>query len=202
MLFALGALGSYLLGSVPTSYIVGRWIAGKDLRQHGSKNLGATNVYRVLGLKYAIPVAIVDVAKGVVPVALFAPHVGSGPWAPVTFGAAAIVGHVFSVFLKFRGGKGVATASGAVLALAPTALAVSLVVWVVVVALTGYVSVASVLGALVFPVAVWFSMPEDVYTFGAGLVLAAFIVFTHRANIRRLALGIENRFGDGRHGTL
>jgi glycerol-3-phosphate acyltransferase PlsY len=95
----------------------------------------------------------------------------------------------------------VATASGAVLALAPTALAVSLVVWVVVVALTGYVSVASVLSALVFPVAVWFSMPEDVYTFGAGLVLAAFIVFTHRTNIRRLALGIENRFGEGRRGT-
>ena len=201
MLFAFGILGSYLLGSVPTSYVVGRWIAGKDLRQHGSKNLGATNVYRVLGLQYAIPVAIVDVAKGVVPVALFAPHVGSGPWVPVTLGAAAVFGHVFSAFLKFRGGKGVATASGAVLALAPTALAVSLVVWVAVVTLTGYVSVASVLGALVFPVAVWFAMPEDMYMFGAGLVLAAFIVFTHRTNIRRLALGVENRFGEGRRGT-
>ncbi|MFC1639588.1 glycerol-3-phosphate 1-O-acyltransferase PlsY [Gemmatimonadota bacterium] len=201
MLFALGTLGSYLLGSVPTSYVVGRWIAGKDLRQLGSKNLGATNVYRVLGLKYAIPVAIVDVAKGVVPVALFAPHVGSAPWAAVTMGAAAIFGHVFSVFLKFRGGKGVATASGVVLALAPTALAVSLVVWVVVLTLTGYVSVASVLGALVFPVAVWFVMPEDMYMFGTALVLAAFIVFTHRTNIRRLALGMENRFGEGRRGT-
>jgi glycerol-3-phosphate acyltransferase PlsY len=201
VLFALGALGSYLLGSVPTSYIVGRWIAGKDLRQHGSKNLGATNVYRVLGLKYAIPVAFVDVTKGVVAVTVIAPQVSAEPWVPIAFATAAVLGHVFPVFLKFRGGKGVATAGGAVLVLAPTALAVSLVVWVVALTLTGYMSVASVLGALVFPVAVWFTTPEDVYTFGAGLVLAAFIVFTHRTNIRRLALGIENRFGEGRGGT-
>ena len=201
MLFALGAIGAYLLGSIPTSYVIGRWIAGKDLRQLGSKNLGATNVYRVLGLKYAIPVAIVDVTKGVVPVTVIAPHVGAGPWVPITLAAAAVLGHVFPVFLKFRGGKGVATAGGAVLAIAPTALAVSLVVWVVALTLTGYMSVASVLGALVFPVAAWFIMPDDMHTFGAGLVLAAFIVFTHRTNIRRLALGIENRFGEGRRGA-
>ncbi len=201
MLFALGALGSYLLGSVPTSYIVGRWIAGKDLRQHGSKNLGATNVYRVLGLKYAIPVALVDVTKGVVAVTVIAPQVSAEPWVPIAFATAAVLGHVFPVFLKFRGGKGVATAGGAVLVLAPTALAVSLVVWVVALTLTGYMSVASVLGALVFPVAVWFVMPEDSYAVAVGLALAAFIVFTHRTNIRRLALGIENRFGEGRRGT-
>jgi len=201
VVLALWTLGSYLLGSIPTSYIVGRWFARKDLREFGSKNLGATNVYRVLGLKYAIPVGIVDVAKGVVPVAVFAPHVGSGPWVPVTLGAAAVFGHVFSVFLRFRGGKGVATASGAVLALAPAALAVSLVVWVVALTLTGYVSVASILGALVFPVAAWFAVPEDVYTVGVGLVLAAFITFTHRTNIRRLALGTENRFGEWRRRT-
>jgi glycerol-3-phosphate acyltransferase PlsY len=201
VLFALGALGSYLLGSVPTSYIVGRWIAGKDLRQHGSKNLGATNVYRVLGLKYAIPVAFVDVTKGVVAVTVIAPQVSAEPWVPIAFATAAVLGHVFPVFLKFRGGKGVATAGGAVLVLAPTALAVSLVVWVVALTLTGYMSVASVLGALVFPVAVWFVMPEDSYAVAVGLALAAFIVFTHRTNIRRLALGIENRFGEGRGGT-
>jgi glycerol-3-phosphate acyltransferase PlsY len=200
VLFALGIFGSYLLGSVPTSYIVGRWIAGKDLSKLGSKNSGATNVYRVLGLKYAVPVAIVDVAKGVVPVAVIAPEVASGPWGPFALGMAAVVGHVFPVFLKFRGGKGVATASGAVLALAPTALAVSLVVWVVTLALTGYMSVASILGALVFPLAAWFVVPRDLHTFGVGLMLAAFIVFTHRTNIQRLALGIENRFGEGRRG--
>ena len=201
MLFAIGTLGSYLLGSIPTSYVVGRWVAGKDLGEGGSRNLGATNVYRVLGLRYAVPVAIVDIAKGVVPVAVFAPHLGSGPWVPVTFGVAAVFGHVFSVFLKFQGGKGVATAGGAVLALAPTALAVSLVVWVVVLAVTGYMSLASILGALVFPVAAWLTVPEDVYTTGVGLVLVAFILFTHRSNIRRLALGTENRFGQGRRGT-
>lgn len=201
MLLALGMLASYLLGSFPTSYFVGRWFAGKDLRELGSKNLGATNVYRVLGLKHAIPVAIVDVVKGVVPVSVFAPQVGTGPWIPVTLGVAAVVGHVFPVFLKFRGGKGVATASGAVLVLAPTALAVSLVVWTAALMITGYVSVASILGALVFPVAAWFVVPEDVYALGVGLVLAVFILFTHRANIRRLVLGTENRFGDGRRGT-
>lgn len=181
--------------------MVGRSFASKDLREFGSYNLGATNVYRMLGLKYAIPVGIVDVAKGVVPVAVFAPHAGSRPWIPITLGAAAVFGHVFSVFLRFRGGKGVATASGAVLALAPTALAVSLVVWTVALTLTGYMSVASILGAVVFPVAAWFAVPDDVYTFGVGLVLAAFIVFTHRTNIRRLALGTEHRFGRGRHRT-
>jgi glycerol-3-phosphate acyltransferase PlsY len=201
MTLALWIAASYLLGAIPTSYLVGRTFANKDLRELGSKNLGATNVYRVLGLKYAIPVGLVDVAKGVVPVAVFAPNAGSAPWLPITLGAVAVFGHVFSIFVSFRGGKGVATASGAVLALAPTALAVSAAVWVIVLAVTGYVSVASILGALVFPLAAWFAVPEDVYTFGVGLVLAAFIVFTHRTNIRRLALGTEHRFGKWRRET-
>jgi len=192
---------SYLFGSIPTSYIVGRTFASKDLRKLGSKNLGATNVFRVLGLKYAIPVALVDITKGVIPVSLLASYAGSEPWIPITLGAAAVIGHVFSVFVRFRGGKGVATASGAVLALAPTAFVVSLVVWIVAVTLTGYVSIGSILGALVFPVAARVVMPDDIYTFGVGLILAAFIVFTHRANIRRLALGTEHRFGKWRVGA-
>jgi glycerol-3-phosphate acyltransferase PlsY len=192
---------SYLIGSIPTSYIVGRIFASKDLRKLGSKNLGATNVYRVLGLKYAIPVGLVDITKGVIPVSVFARYVDSEPWIPITLGSVAVFGHVFSVFVRFRGGKGVATASGAVLALAPTAFAVSLAVWIVAVTFTGYVSVASILGALVFPVAAWFALPDDVYTFGVGLILAAFIIFTHRTNIRRLAMGTEHRFGKWRGGA-
>jgi len=192
---------SYLLGSVPTSYIVGKTFASKDLRQLGSKNLGATNVYRVLGLKYAIPVGLIDITKGIIPVSLFARYAGTEPWIPLTLGGVAVFGHVFSFFVRFRGGKGVATASGVVIALAPQAFVVTLIVWIVTVAFTGYVSVASILAALVFPVVSWFVMPNDGYTFGIGLALAAFIVFTHRTNIRRLAMGTEHRFGKWRVGA-
>jgi glycerol-3-phosphate acyltransferase PlsY len=99
------------VGAFPTSYLVSRTFAGIDLRQHGSGNLGATNLYRVLGWKYAIPVALVDIAKGLIPVLVFAPQVSSSELFALTCGVAAILGHVFSVFVRFKGGKGVATAS-------------------------------------------------------------------------------------------
>ncbi|UCG89321.1 MAG: glycerol-3-phosphate 1-O-acyltransferase PlsY [Gemmatimonadota bacterium] len=186
---------SYLLGALPTSHLAARYGAGINLREHGSKNLGATNVYRVLGWKYAVPVGLVDVAKGAVPVAVFGPLAGSQPWIPVLLGVAAVVGHVYSVFVRFKGGKGVATAAGAVLALAPAALGVSAAAWILVLAVTGYVSAASMLGAILFPLAVRFTNPENPYIFGLGVALAGFIVVTHRSNIRRLATGQENRFG-------
>lgn len=186
---------SYLLGAIPTSLLAARFGAGIDLREHGSKNLGATNVYRVLGWKYAIPVGLVDIAKGVVPVAVFAPLAGPEPWVPVLLGIAAVLGHVFSVFVGFKGGKGVATAAGAVLALAPAALGASAIVWVLVLAVTGYVSAASMLGAVLFPVAVRVTNPENPYIFGLGVGLAVFILVTHRSNMRRLVAGRENRFG-------
>ena len=195
MTFGLWIVASYLLGSIPTSYLVGRLGAGIDLRQHGSKNLGATNVYRVLGWRYAVPVGLVDVAKGTVPVAVFGPLAGTEPWMPMVLGLTAVLGHAFSVFVKFRGGKGVATAAGAVLALAPAALGVSAAVWLATLALSGYVSVASILGAAVFPVAVRLTDPTDRYALGVGIALALFIVLTHQSNIRRLAAGTENRFG-------
>jgi glycerol-3-phosphate acyltransferase PlsY len=194
MTLALWILAAYAMGSIPTSYLAGR-VAGVDLRQHGSKNLGATNVYRVLGWRYAVPTGLVDVAKGAIPVVLFAPRAGSASWIPMLIGVAAVLGHVFSIFLKFRGGKGVATAAGAVLALAPAALGVSALVWVGILLVSGYVSLASILGALAFPVAARITEPEDSYAFGIGLVLVLFIIFTHRSNIRRLATGTENRFG-------
>lgn len=197
----LWVTASYLLGAIPTSYLAARYGAGINLREHGSKNLGATNVYRVLGWKYAVPVGLFDVAKGAVPVALFGPRAGDEPWIPILLGVAAVVGHVYSVFVRFKGGKGVATAAGAVLALAPAALGVSAVVWVLVLAVTGYVSAASMLGAVLFPFAARLTNPENPYIFGLGIALAAFILITHRSNIRRLASGEENRFGRRwRHG--
>jgi glycerol-3-phosphate acyltransferase PlsY len=184
----------YLAGSLPTSYLAGR-VAGIDLRQRGSKNLGATNVYRVLGWKYAIPVGLIDVAKGAVPVTAAGAAGPPADWFPLLVGCAAVAGHVFSCFLRFRGGKGVATAAGVVLALAPGALGLSAAVWVTVLGTTGFVSLASMLGALTFPIAVRLLAPGSHYVFWAGVVLAAFIVFTHRANIGRLLTGTENRFG-------
>jgi len=187
-------LGAYLAGSIPTSFLAARYGAGIDLREHGSKNLGATNVYRVLGWRYAVPVGLFDVAKGAVPVFLAAAFLPQ-PWAPLAIGVAAVVGHVFPVFLKFRGGKGVATAAGVVLALAPAALGIAALVWLGVLFGTGYMSLASMLGAVTFPVAAWLVYPGDGYALAVGIGLALFIVYTHRSNIRRLLSGTENRFG-------
>lgn len=188
-------LGSYLLGAVPTSYLVARWGAGIDLRQVGSRNLGATNLFRVLGWRYAVPVGVFDALKGTLPVLLFAPWAGAGPWGTILLGLAAVVGHVFSIFVGFRGGKGVATSAGVVLGLAPLAFLAAGLVWMIVVRMTGYVSAASMTGAVVFPLAVGllYSGRKEVLWFGVGLAL--FIVFLHRANIRRLLSGTESRFG-------
>lgn len=190
----LWLVAGYFAGSFPTSFLGGK-LAGIDLRQHGSKNLGATNVYRVLGWKWAVPVGIIDIAKGAIPVALASRAAGDRTWLPLAVGCAAVLGHVFSVFLRFRGGKGVATAAGVVLALAPAALGVSAAVWVGVLTVTGFVSLASMLGAVAFPISVRLFYPASAYVFWVGIVLACFIVFTHRSNIGRLLSGTENRFG-------
>lgn len=193
----LWLLASYFVGSIPTSYLVARWARGIDLREHGSRNLGATNVYRTLGWKYAIPVGLFDVAKGAIPVWLFGPRVAEVPYFPIWCGIAAVVGHVFSVFVRFKGGKGVATAAGMVIGLAPLAFPVVLLVWGLVVWLTGYVSLGSIIAAAVFPLADWWLHParRGVVTLLIDLALAGFIIWKHRVNIQRLLAGTENRFG-------
>ncbi|HEU4681701.1 MAG TPA: glycerol-3-phosphate 1-O-acyltransferase PlsY, partial [Gemmatimonadales bacterium] len=155
MATALWLFASYLLGAIPTSYLVSRFIAGINLRKQGSGNLGATNLYRVLGWKYAVPVALFDIAKGAIPVLVFAPQASDSLLFAMACGVAAIVGHVFSVFVGFKGGKGVATAAGVMLGLTPLALAAAALVWVALVLLTGYVSLGSIAAAAVLPVAVY-----------------------------------------------
>lgn len=194
MTIALGVLLAYLLGAIPTSYLVARRFGHIDLREHGSKNLGATNLYRVMGWRYALPAGAIDIAKGTIPVVVIAPRLGPSPWLPIALGLVAITGHVFSIFVRFRGGKGVATAAGAVLGLAPLPLAVSAAVWVVVVWTSRYVSLGSIAGAVAFPLVTWWLQPTDTPILIAGVVLALFIVFNHRANIRRLLSGRETRF--------
>jgi glycerol-3-phosphate acyltransferase PlsY len=192
----LWLLASYFLGSIPTSHTFSRLFAGIDLRQHGSGNLGATNLYRVLGWKYAIPAGLVDIAKGVIPVLLFAPQVSDSQLFALACGVAAIVGHVFSVFVGFKGGKGVATAAGVMLGLTPIALTVSAAIWVVLVRVTGYVSLGSIAAAAVLPIAVY--LLEDQRTpalVWIATAIAAGVIILHRRNIQRLIKGTENRFG-------
>jgi glycerol-3-phosphate acyltransferase PlsY len=194
--FGLGLmlLLAYLIGAMPTSYVAAKLGRGIDLREHGSKNLGATNVYRVLGWKYAIPVGLVDIAKGAVSVAILGPWSNGPAWFTVALGIAAVLGHMFSPYVRFRGGKGVATAAGVFLALAPFAVLISLLIWGATLWLSGYVSVASLAVAVLFPVWVRLTAPAEPYTFWAGVVLALLIAYSHRANIRRLKDGTENRF--------
>ncbi len=187
-------LAAYLLGATPTSFIAGKIGRGIDLREHGSRNLGATNVYRVLGWKYAIPVALIDAAKGALSVGVLGSLSGGPAWVPVVLGLAAVLGHVYSPYVGFRGGKGVATAGGVFLALAPLAVAISLPIWVGMLWAFGYVSVASLTVAVLFPLWVRLTRPAAPYTFWASLALALLIVYSHRANIRRLLDGTENRF--------
>jgi len=134
---ALWLLASYVLGAVPTSHLVSRTFANIDLRAHGSGNLGATNLFRVLGWRYAVPVALFDIAKGAIPVLMFAPGASGSTLFALACGVAAVVGHVFSVFVGFKGGKGVATAAGVMLGLTPLALGAAAGVWIVLVLLTG-----------------------------------------------------------------
>jgi acyl phosphate:glycerol-3-phosphate acyltransferase len=189
-------VASYLVGAIPTSHLVSRSFAKIDLRQHGSGNLGATNLYRVLGWKYAVPVGLFDIAKGAIPVLLFAPQVSRSMLYALACGVAAIVGHVFSVFVRFKGGKGVATAAGVMLALTPLALGVAAAVWAIVLMLTGYVSLASIAAAAALPPAVYLlERPETPELLWVDGLIALGVIILHRRNIERLLKGTENRFG-------
>jgi glycerol-3-phosphate acyltransferase PlsY len=193
---ALALLASYLLGAIPTSHLVSRGFAKIDLRQHGSGNLGATNLYRVLGWKYAVPVALFDIAKGAIPVLVFAPLVNQAELFALACGVAAILGHVFSVFVHFKGGKGVATAAGVMLGLTPLALGVAAGVWALLVLGTGYVSLGSIAAAAVLPFAVYLlERPTASELLWVDAIVAAGVIVLHRRNIGRLLKGTESRFG-------
>jgi glycerol-3-phosphate acyltransferase PlsY len=197
MLPIVGVLISYLAGSIPSAYIAGK-LRGVDLRKHGSGNLGATNVARVLGTGIGVTVFIADLLKGFLPVYLLPRYTETlrpELWALV-FGVAAIVGHVKPIFLLGKGGgKGVATASGVFLALAFVPMLIAEVVWIVVFYFSRYVSLASLVGAAVLPIAilVW-SRDARSPIFIASVAIALFVFWTHRANIGRLRRGEEHRF--------
>ena len=189
---------SYLLGAVPASYIAGRMAKGIDLREHGSGNLGATNTFRVLGARVAAPVMVFDILKGTFPVVAFTQWDASADWRwGLAYGAAAIVGHVFSIYMRFKGGKGVATSAGVFLGLAPVALGIGVLVWLIVLKTTRMVSAASIAAAVVVGVALLLT-PVETPVRVLGLAVVAFVVFAHRSNIGRILAGTESRFGKGR----
>ncbi len=194
MLKGLWILGAYLLGAIPAGYLVVRLAARRDIRTLGSRSTGATNVLRVKGWASAVPVALFDVAKGFVP-AVLSLKIFEDQTLAAAAALAAVVGHCFPVYIKFRGGKGVATAAGSILALCWPCALVCFGLFVFVVAATRYVSLGSLLAALAFPVsAAAFGRPP--LHIGFGLAVLAVIVFKHRDNIKRLRNGTERRFGE------
>lgn len=185
-------IASYLIGSIPMGLIFGKLIWKKDLRRFGSHNIGATNAWRILGKKAGLLIFILDFLKGQIGVMLGACLFAS-PGAMVLGGLFAMLGHMFPIFLFFRGGKGVATGLGVIAALMPQITAIVFVVWLVLFLITRYVSVASIIAAVLTPIlAAIYNEPVIYFLF--ALVAAVIIVFRHRDNIKRLKAGNENKF--------
>lgn len=209
------AIVAYLLGSIPFGYLLVRIFRGEDIRKTGSGNIGATNVARTGSKWLAIATLLLDALKGYLAVAhvflLAHDHpdkvAQAGPHYLYTLaalaGLCAILGHMFPVWLRFKGGKGVATAVGAFLAIAPTAILVSLALFLAVVAVTRYVSLGSVVGAAVFPFAAWWLNPEtrNLHVMLLLAVSSLLVIIRHKDNIRRLLSGTENRFGRNQKGS-
>jgi glycerol-3-phosphate acyltransferase PlsY len=197
-------IGSYLLGSIPFGYLAGR-LQGIDIRKAGSGNVGATNVVRVLGKRYGYPVFALDVLKGfgAVKISMLMALGRSPAWnSPVIFGILAamcsVLGHLYPPWLKFKGGKGVATSAGALLALTPLATLIGVAIWIIVFWLTRYVSLASITAAIVLPIVILVISSQDrnkskplVYS---SACVAAVVIWRHRSNLSRLIRGTEPRF--------
>lgn len=208
--YLIVALGGYLLGSIPTGFLVAR-TRGIDIRTVGSKNMGATNVFRTLGKGPGIFVLLMDALKGFAAVALtthFYPLLNNS--LPQIFphdsvenlqlrfyygliaGIAAVLGHNYTCWLNFKGGKGIATTGGVFLALAPAAVGIAAALWLIAFIATRYVSIASIVAAIALPTAVWFTQ-ENLALRVIAIILGVLAIYKHRANIQRLRAGTENR---------
>jgi glycerol-3-phosphate acyltransferase PlsY len=201
--YIITALGAYLLGSIPTGFLVAK-ARGIDIRTLGSGNIGATNVFRILGAPAGVFVLLADAAKGLVSVMVVAPAVASWlypaasplarEWFRVVAGLCAILGHNYTCWLHFKGGKGIATSAGALAALVPWSLLISFVVWVIIFALTRYVSLASIVAAVVLPFATWLT-GQNTLLIALTAAMALLAIYKHKSNIQRLLHGTENRIG-------
>jgi glycerol-3-phosphate acyltransferase PlsY len=187
-------IGAYFIGSLPTALLLVRWVTGSDVRLSGSGNVGATNAARAAGIRIGAVVTLVDMVKGALPVLVMQWFNPSSCWLALTM-LAAVVGHIYPVWLRFRGGKGVATGFGAFLVLAPLPAGVAFLIWVLVVATSRVVSLGSMIASACFPVLVYFldHPPESVMW--TVIAAASLIVWRHRANMRNLVMGTEPRIG-------
>jgi acyl phosphate:glycerol-3-phosphate acyltransferase len=189
--------GAYLLGAIPFGYLLVKITTGRDVRDAGSGNIGATNVLRTTGRAAGVATLLLDIAKGYLAVWLAGWLTGQDPVWMSLAALAVMAGHAFPVFLGFKGGKAVASFVGAYLCLTPLPLAAVLIVFVVTVAVTRYISLGSVLAAGVFPFAVWIISHPPWIVVAAAAVSSAFIVYRHRSNLERLRAGTENVFSFG-----
>ena len=205
---ALSTAAAFLIGAIPWSFIIGKRFYGVDLRNEGSCNLGATNTYRVLGIRAGLAAAVLDIAKGSTAVALawllvpLSYGQAAHDWALVAATLAAVLGHSYSPYVGFSGGKGVATAAGAVLILTPKVIPVLLVTWVLVILLTRYVSLGSIVIAAAYPVLVFLVYGDQTPFVIFSVLAASFIIWRHRPNIVRLVQGKESKIQIRRGGTL
>ncbi|MCK4538495.1 MAG: glycerol-3-phosphate 1-O-acyltransferase PlsY [Candidatus Krumholzibacteria bacterium] len=196
--FILILVPCYLLGSIPSSYIMGKLLRGIDLRQHGSGNLGAANTFRVLGAKAAVPVLLFDIGKGFLAVKIVGMFGVGGILQILTGVLVVILGHNYSIFVKFSGGKGVGTTAGAFLAMAPVAVGICFVIWAIILLMFRIVSVASIISALFLPVMIllanrFMESGTHVYVVVMSIIMAALVVYKHRSNLKRLSKGTEPR---------
>jgi len=212
--YILTALGAYLIGSIPTGFLVAK-AKGVDIRSVGSGNIGATNAMRVLGKPAGIFVLLMDALKGYATVAWLAPFIFN-QFAPADFwvksfdlharlnlianfnvlaGVFAVLGHNYTCWLKFKGGKGIATTAGVFLALAPWALLTAFIVFLIAVLVTKYVSVGSMAAAVALPATIWIMMPQSALVAIVATALGALAIYKHKSNIQRLIAGTENRLG-------
>lgn len=196
---------SYITGSIPTSIILGKLVKGIDIREHGSGNAGGTNVFRVLGWKPALVVVVIDIFKGWLPPAIYATILLQGQ--PITnigivqilCGFAAVLGHTYTIFAGFRGGKGIGTLAGMLIALFPITFPLCLIVFVITLIITGYVSLSSIMATVALPIILLILPIFGLQQSSLSLLIFAlavpwFAIFTHRSNITRLRNGTENRF--------
>lgn len=184
---------AYIMGSIPTGVLIGKKIKGIDIREHGSKNTGATNAYRVLGTKLGVIVLVADILKGSIPV-LLAKLAGIEVRMLLLLGILTIIGHTFSFMLKFKGGKGVATSLGVFLILSPKAILLVVVIFIGVVFFSKYISLGSIIAAFSFPILVFVFRRGEWGLLIISILVASYVIYKHKANIKRLLEGNENKF--------
>jgi glycerol-3-phosphate acyltransferase PlsY len=183
---------AYLLGAIPFGYLLVKWKTGGDVRASGSGNIGATNVLRTTGRVAGVATLLLDVAKGYLAVWIAGRVSGGDPWLMSAAALTVMAGHAYPVFLRFKGGKAVASLVGAYLCLAPWAVAAEAVVFIAIVVWTRHISLASIIGAATFPLAVWLVAQAPWPVLAASLIAGIFVLYKHRSNISRLRQGSES----------